>query len=297
MSICTYRLKKSLFPSCNDLPAKFAYTTANSLLCRAMHNALDHLVINTGFATDATAGVFAALGFTLTPRGYHSLGSINHLIMFAGHYLELIGLPGDGAVLRQEILDSPPGIDGLVFGSADAAATHASLVTAGFQVQPVQRFSRPVDIEGESSVAVFQTVRLLPGQFPAGRIYFCQHETPELVWRPEWLQHLNEVIGIEQLTIVSRAPAEAARRYAELGRIEEGFKLVFVDEAGLRERFGALVPREPAQAERFAAITFRGGSLDKIADRVRQLDLPHKLEAGRLLVGISAPPCLLEFVC
>jgi hypothetical protein len=89
----------------------------------SLRNWLDHLVINTGFATDTTAELFAALGFSLTPRGYHSLGSINHLIMFAGHYLELIGLPSDGAVLRQEILDSPPGIDGLVFGSADAAAT------------------------------------------------------------------------------------------------------------------------------------------------------------------------------
>ncbi|RIX49755.1 MAG: VOC family protein [Rhodocyclales bacterium GT-UBC] len=262
----------------------------------SLRNWLDHLVINTGFATDTTAELFAALGFTLTPRGYHSLGSINHLIMFAGHYLELIGLPRDGAVLRQEILDSPPGIDGLVFGSADAAATHAALVTAGFQVQPVQRFSRPVEIDGESSAAVFQTVRLLPGQFPAGRIYFCQHETPELVWRPEWLHHQNDVSGIEQLTIVSRAPAEAARRYAELGKIDGGFKLAFVDEAGLRESFGDLAPREPGQAERFAAITFRVGSLDKMADRVRQLDLPHALEAGRLLVGISAPPCLLEFV-
>lgn len=263
----------------------------------SLRNWLDHLVINTGFATNTTAALFAALGFTLTPRGYHSLGSINHLIMFAGHYLELIGLPRDGAVLRQEILDSPPGIDGLVFGSADAAATHAALVTAGFQVQPVQRFSRPVDIDGESSSAVFQTVRLLPGQFPAGRIYFCQHETPELVWRPEWLHHQNDVSGIEQLTIVSRAPAEAAQRYAELGRIEGGFKLAFVDEAGLRQSFGELALSEPVQAERFAAITFRVGSLDKMVDRVRALDLPHTLESGRLLVGISAPPCLLEFVC
>ena len=55
--------------------------------------ALDHVVINAVFEMDRAAKLMSQLGFTVTPRGYHSLGSINHLIMFEGHYLELIGLP------------------------------------------------------------------------------------------------------------------------------------------------------------------------------------------------------------
>ncbi len=47
---------------------------------------LDHLVINSHFALDDSAKLFADLGFHLTPRGYHSLGSINHLIMFEHHF-------------------------------------------------------------------------------------------------------------------------------------------------------------------------------------------------------------------
>ncbi len=43
---------------------------------------LDHLVINTLFDMDRAAALMAELGFTVTPRGYHSLGSINHLMMF-----------------------------------------------------------------------------------------------------------------------------------------------------------------------------------------------------------------------
>ncbi len=55
--------------------------------------ALDHLVINSLFDMDSAEGLMSRLGFALTPRGYHSLGSINHLIVFEGHYLELIGCP------------------------------------------------------------------------------------------------------------------------------------------------------------------------------------------------------------
>ena len=54
---------------------------------------LDHAVINVHFGMDRAEPLFQTLGFTLTPRGYHSLGSINHLMMFGTDYLELIGLP------------------------------------------------------------------------------------------------------------------------------------------------------------------------------------------------------------
>ena len=38
---------------------------------------LDHLVINTRFDTDAAQRTFEQLGFTVTPRGYHTLGSLS----------------------------------------------------------------------------------------------------------------------------------------------------------------------------------------------------------------------------
>ena len=53
--------------------------------------ALDHVVINTLFDMNRAADLMLRLGFTLTPRGYHSLGSINHLMMLEHDYLELVG--------------------------------------------------------------------------------------------------------------------------------------------------------------------------------------------------------------
>ena len=54
---------------------------------------LDHVVINARDDMDRAADTYTRLGFTLTERGYHSLGSMNHLAMFGTDYLELIAIP------------------------------------------------------------------------------------------------------------------------------------------------------------------------------------------------------------
>lgn len=263
-----------------------------------MSAALDHLVINARFDLDAAAGIFAGLGFTLTPRGHHSLGSINNLIMFDEGYLELIGLPVGGERLRQEILDSPLGIDGLVLASDDPRGTHAALVQAGFLVQPVQHFSRPVEIDGASQEARFGTVRLVPGQFAAGRVYFCHHQTPELVWRPEWLGHANGIQRIERLTVISEHPEQTRQAFERLGRFDgrfDGrFSVEVIDDAAWRAR--AVLPDEAGQErpERFVSIGLRGGDPADLARRAASLGLPHWQEDDRVAIAIPAFATVLE---
>ena len=70
-------------------------------------------------------------------------------------------------------------------------------------------FSRPVTIDGQEHEASFRTVRLKPDFFGGGRIYFCHHLTPELVWRPEWLNHPNGFRAIERIEVESpRRPGD-----------------------------------------------------------------------------------------
>src|ERR1700761_3749080 len=130
---------------------------------------LDHVVVNAMFETDAAASCFEALGFALTPRGYHSLGSVNHLMMFDGHYLELVGLPPGATTLRREILESRLGIDGLVFKTDDAQETYARLTALGFRAGEPQSFTRPVEVDGREVVAQFRTTRLAAGGVAPGR--------------------------------------------------------------------------------------------------------------------------------
>ena len=146
---------------------------------------LDHVVVDVRDGIDDAERVFAALGFQLTPRGHHTLGSVNHLAMFATDYLELLG-HGEGGAGRPELQPFPVGLNGLVFKTDDADAVHADASAAGLPILPVQSFSRPVELDGARHDARFRTTRLDPEKILMGRVYFCEHRTPELVWRPEF---------------------------------------------------------------------------------------------------------------
>ena len=165
---------------------------------------LDHVVIVSAIASTKRT-IFRSLGFHLTPRGHHTLGSVNHLAMFATDYLELLGFGKDGPI-RPEIMRFPAGLNGLVFKTADAEAIHRQAAAVGLPVLPVQSFSRPVALQGGTRDARFRTTRLDPDQVAMGRVYFCEHLTPDLVWRPEWQSHPNGALAIVRVVVEPRTP-------------------------------------------------------------------------------------------
>src|SRR4051794_38221590 len=163
---------------------------------------LDHVVVNVRDRLDDAAETYRRLGFTLTPRGYHTLGSMNHLAIFGTDYLELIAARS-GDERRPELMASPFGLDGLVFGTEDAEATFAAMRRNEVPIDPPEQFSRPVDTDGETRDAVFRTTRLPRSTTPAGRFYFCQHLTRDLVWRDKWRHHANGAVGVARAVIAA----------------------------------------------------------------------------------------------
>jgi hypothetical protein len=172
---------------------------------------LDHVVVNARDRLDDAASVYQQLGFSLTPRGYHTLGSMNHLAMFGTHYLELIAAGPGG---RSDILQQPSGLNGLVFGAEDCAGVHDALTEAGVAVRPAQQFSRPVQLGDGPQDATFRTVHLADD--PVGRLYFCEHLTRGLVWRDEWRRHANGVIGISRFVFAARDPHRLAGLFGRM---------------------------------------------------------------------------------
>jgi len=154
---------------------------------------------------DRAAAQFARLGFALTPRGHHTgLGSSNNCAMFGNRdYLELLGLaPERGRrPFYEEFLGKREGIVGLAFRTADARSTRERLAASGFAPPQPLAFGRPVQIDGTTRDARFVTTEADTKATSGIRLFFCQHETPELVWLPSALDHPNGVTGIAALMV------------------------------------------------------------------------------------------------
>ncbi|MDP6344247.1 MAG: VOC family protein [Alphaproteobacteria bacterium] len=270
---------------------------------------LDHVVINVRQEMDRGEALFAALGFSLTPRGYHTLGSINHLMLFQTVYLELIGMPTGGEVQRPEITSAPLGLTGLVFKTADVDATFAHLEKIGMAGEPPKAFSRPVEMPGGARDARFRTVTVRGDVFPAGRVYFCEHGTPELVWRPEWQDHANGARDIAEFVIVHDDPAAEAERYGQLLQTAPAVgeaptvnvgaaELVILSPGQYAERYGDLCAETAGRAGIFGALVMRCADPAAIADRLATApeELPHRAGGNGVAVRVPAFDSVLEFV-
>lgn len=273
---------------------------------------LDHAVINVGFDMDQAAQIFSDLGFHLTERGYHSLGSINHLMMFGTDYLELIGLPAQSKgtpASRPDIANAPAGLNGLVFKTASAQANLEILETMGIAAGPTKSFTRPVALPDGEVEASFTTTHVKGGTFPGGRVYFCEHHTPDVVWRPEWQSHANGAEAITDFVIASTSAAEEARKFAAILEAEvttdgqartlplNGATLTILSPEAYATRFGSLACSLKDRSSIFGALQIRTHSLEAVREVLGRLKTPVQIEdkQSRILVYEPTFDSLFEF--
>lgn len=268
----------------------------------------DHVVVNARDRLDEAHAAYTALGFTLTPRGFHSLGSSNHLAIFGTDYLELLGLPSDKA--RPDMVDDPVGLNGLVFGTEDSASVYRALAAAGVSVTPPNEFTRPVDLgDGTSRDATFRTVHVEPGAERPGRLYFCHHFTRDLVWRDEWRQHANGATGIIRAVIASTDPSALGALFARMFgstavvAIDGGVKLTVgaqaievLTTAEAARQLGDAAADAGGRAHYMAALTLRTRGLGLVRAALEAGGVTASVEADRVLVPASAGMgCPIEF--
>jgi len=187
---------------------------------------LDHIVLRVD-DLDRAAATYARMGFDLTPRGEHSTGTRNHCAMLGFDYLELLLVPP--GVTPPFYADFPlpgEGMTGLALKSDDAASVRTAWARQGLHPGDVLDLSRPVararggpspagasGAGGNSAAASGQPMarfRLVPlpaDRTPGGRVFACEHLTPDLVWPPGLRRHANHVTGINKVVIETRDPA------------------------------------------------------------------------------------------
>lgn len=194
-------------------------------------NGIDHVVILVR-DLDRAQQAFTRMGFTLTPRGFHTLGSQNHCIMFGGDYVELLALPKPHPAMQYftDFLAAGEGLGAIAFASRDAAAAYGELRRSGIAAEAPLDFSRPVHLGAETRDAKFRIVQLPADSTPGCRTFICQHFTPEVVWRPEYQSHAVGAVALAGVAVVVDDPAQAARGYAGMlaarpAPIEEGLRV------------------------------------------------------------------------
>ncbi len=260
---------------------------------------LDHVVVNVLGDLDAAQAQYRKLGFNLTERGHHSLGSSNHLAIFGTDYLELLGYEPRNEIKRPDLWRHPAGLSGLVFKAPEPDALEADLRRRGVAIEPPAEFHRPVQLADGPRDARFRVIRVAQELIDNGRAFFCHHYTPELVWRSEWQDHPNTVVGVAEFIIASSVPSRTAAVYDRMfgpdllvptaGGVsfQAGTaKISVLDPAKIEQRFGAPPALGPDGGDRMVGLVFKTKSLDAARNWLVQHDVPHTLEGAD---GICVP--------
>ena len=192
---------------------------------------LDHAVIAVR-DLDEARDTYARMGFTLAPRGLHSTGSSNHIIVLAHDYFELLMVPRPNPMQAYfyEFARAGEGLAALALTGTDARASMVALREKGFEPAEPLALSRPITEGSKTGTARFRITNLDPRTTPGAQVFLCQHETRELVWLPELQEHANGATGIAAVAFIADNVAHQAGIYAKLlgtwpQRIPEGMKL------------------------------------------------------------------------
>lgn len=273
---------------------------------------LDHVVIDTRNRIDEAVRTYLSLGFQLTNRGRHTLGSVNHLAIFETDYMEFLGFDDTADAVRADILRFPVGLNGLVFATDNPEALFGGLRERGLAAEPPIAFSRPVALADRIEDAKFRVVRLSAGAVSFGRVYFCHHVTPKLVWRPEWVKHSNGARGLAQVSIATQDPASASVIFEHifspnaLRQVTQGVRRLVAGAVQvdlmvpemLMARYGNAAPDPAGRTDYMAGLSVRTASLSQAARVLQAAQIPGvKIESQRIIVPASkATNVVLEFI-
>ncbi|MEV0324311.1 VOC family protein [Streptomyces sp. NPDC050658] len=177
---------------------------------------------------DQAAAHARSLGFTLTPEGEHMVGSRNRCVMLrGGQYLELLDphatVPDPASqAYERRLRRFGEGLAVLSLRCEDLHALAETWRQAGFNPSPVRPYSRTIDLPTGRTEARFELIQLphppLPG-VPSLAICACRQLTPDVVWRPDCLDHPNGAAALTGLELYSDAPHKDASVLSHLTQI------------------------------------------------------------------------------
>lgn len=246
---------------------------------------------------DAAARLLEKLGLSSTPVSHHEIsgkpaGTSNRCVMLEQGYLEILcpTLDTPHAQRVRNLMARYDGVHLACFGTPDAAFEHQRLAAHGFEPEPLVNLERKIDT-GEQ--LRFNVVYVPPGKMPEGRVQYCEHLTPEHLWKDEYVNPLS----LEEIYVVAANPAATAARWAEfsglLPRPERG--MVSLESArgkvliGTRRVLSRFLGKAPP-APGIAGYRLGCGSVGRMAERCAKAGA--KVEEKGRQYSVALPPAL-----
>jgi catechol 2,3-dioxygenase-like lactoylglutathione lyase family enzyme len=263
---------------------------------------LDHVIILVRDLDDADARM-ARLGFRPTPRGVHSphMGTANTTVMLEnGTYLEILTVleatPANED--SRAVLGEREGPFGLALKTDDAHGAADAFEAAQMAAGGALAFVRPVAFPNGTQDACFTVARARPDATPGASLFVCQHHTPGIVWREDYLEQPNgatglaEVVGIaDDLAAIEDAYGaifgERCRRTADRVAIAAGdARITFLSPGAFVGRFGAAGEPVSSPRPRLAGLRVQVRDLDHAKVLLRRNGVPWTEGAeGSVLVA------------
>jgi len=261
---------------------------------------IDHVVI-TARDLNSIENSFRRMGFTLTPRGHHTLGSQNHCVMFGHDYFELLMVPQrlPGREYYYDFARIGDGLAAIALKTDNARGAYGELTAAALAPSEPVDFSRPVQSSGGTKNASFRITQLGMEQTPGGQVFLCQHFTRDVVWCPEYQVHANTATGLAAIAIVSNEVAATAAAYERLfdvraKPITEGLlvntgdtPIAIVDERALAKRLPGVwisARHQPCMAALFIRVSDRDAAEETL--RAGGLN-PARMPDGSVALGAA----------
>lgn len=263
---------------------------------------------------DVAERTIRRLGFRPTPRGIHSahMGTANATIPFRnGTYFEIVSVlqPTPHNADRRERLARGEGPFGLAFKTDDARVAAVEFEAAGIGSGEAVDFARPVELPVGTREASFTVARTRQGSTPGAWIFVCQHHTPDVVWREDYLDHPNGAQGIVEVVGVASDLAPLARSWARIfgARFHGDARSVTIDGSGavirflepeaFQQRYHPVGAPPPAGEPDLAALRFAVKDLEAVADVLRGHDVPFRRLDGGTIGVAPAQACgaVVEF--
>jgi len=225
-------------------------------------------------------------------------GTVNRLITPALGYLEFLGSRGDTPLAHQHKaqLSRYEGLHLMAFAASNVPAEAPRLREKGFEpLKPVDMRRMTLTARGIEEEARFSVLRVPPKVMPEGRIQWCGHFTPELVWEPGETDQPNAVDALSGVLWVVEDLEEATERFAKFVRkpsvlIDDGIAVIVLERGVLvlvtEQACSKLLPNfENVKPPYGAAVLLRSRDIAKTEKVLQSAGVTYDRCDGRLFLS------------